>query len=451
MKAFINIIIVGLIGLCSSTYLFNLSPIDYRGSIEIETPVEESTLSLKVDETKVLNPESITISHLAQKDEVIKVVTDSIFNLDIYRDKQLIKSNVNNLELIAPSINATISASQDNPIITTLNLSQAKLKLEDGTYEFVFNSNLIADKERSKVTVTVTYDTAGQYYPAVNEAPLGTKGLTLYFTADKDDVLIPVTRFVIEDKSITRMAVEQLQNGPLNKELKSLIKNVTNTTYNNGNVVIDIPSSYEGYNQEGTGGLAYNSFLKTIFAVDRYWPIHSLTFTVDRARVESYFNGIPMNPVPNSKDNYLLYLAYKADNRYYLFEYKLNPDEIGIGPNDTIETRAQKVFEVYLKSDFPYGISPLPKTVTLNKASLQGRTLILDFNKDILNIYKDKDDLKLMMVESFAYTFTTLPGVDSIKITAAGEEIPDFVKGIDTTKAIYPPEFINPETIEEAQ
>lgn len=452
MRAFINIIIVGLIGLCSSTYLFNLSPIDYRGTIEIETPVEESTLSLKTEEEKILNPESITINHQSTKEEVIRIVTNNIFNVDIYKDNQLIKSNIKNLELISPSIDATISVSEDNPLITALNLSQKNLGLEDGTYKFIFDSNLISDENNSKVTVMVTYDTAGNYYPATNTTPPGTKGLTLYFTTQNADTLIPVSRFVVEDKSITRMAIEQLQNGPLNKELKSLIKDVTNTTYNNGNVVIDIPSSYEGYNNGSTGGLlSYNSFVKTIFAVDRYWPIHSVSFTVDRKKVETYFHDITMNTVPNVKNNYILFMAYKAEGRYYLFEHQLYPEQIGIAANDTIETKAQKLFEAYHDTDIPYGISPVPKTIILSNVTMQGKTLILDFNEDLLNIYKDKNDLRHMMLESFIYTFTTIPGVDSIKITVAGKELTNFVEGLDTTKILYPPEFINPETVEVIQ
>jgi spore germination protein GerM len=449
MKAFINIIIVGLIGLCSSTYLFNLSPIDYRGTIEIETPVEESTLSLNIEEEKILNPESITINHQSTKEEIIKIVTNNIFNVDIYMNNQLIKSNINNLELISPSVDATISVSEGNPLITTLNLSQKSLGLEDGIYKFIFDSNLISDENNSKVTVMVTYDTAGNYYPATNTAPAGTKGLTLYFTTENADALIPVSRFVVEDKSITRMAIEQLQNGPLNNGLKSLIKNVTNTTYNNGNVVIDIPSSYEGYNNGSTGGsLSYNSFVKTIFAVDRYWPIYSISFTVDRSRVETYFHGITMNTIPNIENSYLLYMAHKADGRYYLFEHQLYPEQIEIAANDTIETKAQKIFEAYHDIDIPYGISTVPKTIALSNVTLQGKTLILDFNEDLLNIYKDKNDLRHMMVESFMYTFTTIPGVDSIKITVVGKELTDYVEGLDTTRVLYPPEFINPETVE---
>lgn len=450
MKAFVNIIIVGLIGLCSSTYLFNLSPIDYRGTIEIETPVEESTLILETEEDKILNPESITINHISSAEEIIKIVTESIFNVDIYMDNQLIKSNIKNLELISPSVDTTISVSEDNPIITALNVSQKNLGLEDGIYKFIFTSNLIANEDKSSVSVTVTYDTVGKYYPSVNAAPAGTKGLTLYFATENADNLIPVTRFVVEDKSITRMAIEQLQNGPLNKGLKSVIKDVTNTTYNNGNVVIDIPSSYEEYNNGSTGGgMSYNSFVKTIFAVERYWPIHSVSFTVDRSKVKTYFHGIDtMNPVPNTRNNYLLFMAHKADGRYYLFDHQLYPEQIGIAESNPIETKAKKIFDAYSDTDIPYAISPVPKTVTLNNASLQGRTLILDFEEDFINIYKDKKDLRNMMIESFMYTFTTIPGVDSIKITAGGKEITNFVDGIDTTKALYPPEFINPEAVE---
>mgnify|MGYP000866483036 CR=1 FL=1 len=453
MKAFINIIILGLIGLCSSTYLFNLSPIDYKGTIEIETPIEESTLSLETEEYKMLNPESITINHITSKEEVIKIVTDSIFNVDVYMGSRLIKSSLNNLELISPSVDTTISANKDNPIITALNISQKKLGLEDGTYEFKFNSNLIANESKSSVSVTVIYDTAGIYYPAVNAAPAGTKGLTLYFAAENADILIPVTRFVVEDKSITRMAIEQLQNGPLNKGLKSLIKNVTNTTYNNGNVVIDIPSTHENYNSESTEGLmSYNTFIKTIFAVERYWPIHSISFTVDRNRVETYFHGInEVNQVRNNMNNYLLFMAHKADERYYLFDYLLEPGQIGMSESDTTEIKAAKIFDAYSNTDLNCGISPVPKAVALNSSSMQGSTLILDFNENLLTAYKGRDDLRHMMIESFIYTFTTIPGVDSIKITAGGESLTGFIEGADTSNILYPPEFINPETVNATQ
>lgn len=451
MRGFVNLLIVGLIGLLSSTYLFNLSPVDYRGTIEIETPLQESTLSLTVEEDKKLNPQSITINHTASGDEVIRIVTNSIFTVDIYKDNKLVKRKLDNLEPLSPSIDATISVNEDNPMITSLNISQEDLGLEDGVYEFIFNSNLISNEDRSSVSVTVTYDRAGFYYPAVNTAPAGTKGLTLYFPAENADALIPVTRFVIEDKSLTRMAIEQLQNGPLNSGMTTVIKDVTNTTYNNGNVVIDVPSSYDGYNSGSTGSMtAYNSFVKTIFAVDRYWPIHSLTFTVDRKNVDTYFHGMSsqaINFLPNSERNYLLYMAHKADDdRYYLFEYQLYPDQIGIYESDTIEVKARKMFDAYSSTDISYGRSPVPGTLVLNNISMQGRTLILDFNEGLLNIYKDKNDLRHMMVESFIYTFTTIPGVDSIKITAGSGEISDFIDDIDTAKALYPLEFINPES-----
>lgn len=452
MRTFSNIIIIALIGLFSSTYLFNLSPIDYRGTIEIETPKETSTLSLESKEHDLLNPESITINHVSEGEEIIKSVSDIIFTLDIYKGNDLIKGGLKNLELVSPSVNMSISVSSGNPIVTTLDISQKKLGLEDGKYKFVFNSNLISDSEKASLSVNVTYDTGGSYYPAINQAPSGTKGLTLYFTTENNDILIPVTRFVVEDKSITRMAIEQLLNGPLNSGMKSVIKDVTNTTYNNGNVVIDLPGSYTGYTAGTEAPLAYKAFVKTIFYVDRYWPIHNVTFTVDRKKVDTYFNGLSsekINALPNSGRNYLLYMAYKLNDRYYLFDYEVDLQSAGITSNDTPELKAQKLFDAYSDTNIPFGMNPIPASVELNSVKAQGTILILDFNSPFLDIYKDKDDLRRLVIESFIYTFTSIPGVDSIKITVNGEDLKNFIDfsdGRDLKGALYPPVFINPET-----
>lgn len=443
MKIFSNIIILSLMGLFSSTYLFNLSPIDYRGTIEIETPVEENDLKLTAEEDNLLNPQSIVIKHESDSEIVAKSVSDSIFTVDIYKDGSPVKKGVKNLELVSPSINMSIIVNKNNPIITSLDISQDSLNLQDGSYKFIFNSNLIADSDNSSVSVNVTYDTEGSYYAAKSQAPVGTKGLTLYFAADNSDILIPVTRFVVEDKSITRMAIEQLQNGPQDKNLHTLVKDVTNTTYNNGNVVIDLPGTYTAYNQENAQSLlAYKSFVKTIFDVDRYWPIYSVTFTVDRKNVDTYFNGLKkeaINLYPNNEINYLLYMAYKIDGRYYLYDYDAGAEYLNISANDSAEIQAQKLFEAYKDIQPAYGISPIPKNVFLNGVTKIGNVIALDFTDSFLTAFKGKDDLKQMMIESLAYTFATLPQTDGIRIT---------VNGDDKTGIVYPPEFINPEIIE---
>ncbi len=443
MKIFNNIIILSLIGLFSSTYLFNLAPIDYRGTIEIETPEEINDLKLITEEYNLLNPESITIHHQSDNEVVTKSVSNSIFTVDIYKENSLVRKGVEKLESVSPSVNMSIIVNKNNPIVTSLDISQENLGLEDGTYSFVFNSNLIANSDNSSISVNVTYDTAGTYYPAKTQAPTGTKGLTLYFATENSDALIPVTRFVVEDKSITRMAIEHLQNGPLSSRMRTVIKDVTNTTYNNGNVVIDIPSSYTAYNEGSAGSsLAYEAFVKTIFDVDRYWPIHSVTFTVDRKKVDTYFHERPseaINLLPNIEGNYLLYMAYKIDGRYYLFDYQIDTQSTGIHATDTVEIQAQKLFDVYKDIKLSYGVSPIPKNVVLNDVTKQGNIITLNFNDSFLSAYKDREDLKQMMIESLAYTFTTLPHTDGIIITVNGE---------DKTGVIYPPEFINPETIE---
>lgn len=453
MRILLNLIVVVLIGLLSSTYSLNLSPIDYKGSIEIETPKDTSTLSLEVENssTKLFNPESVVITHISQNSEILKSYNDNIFTAAIYKDNQLLRENINDLELvsIAPS-DTTFEISNDNPMITTMDISQKKLGLDDGTYKIVFTSNLISNELESSISIDVTYDTGGTYFPAVNVAPAGTKGLTLYFTTENADALIPITRFVVEDKSLTRMTIEQLQNGPLDSGLKTVIGDVTNCTYNNGNVVIDIPSSYTQYDNGSTGSLlAYNTFIKSIFAVDRYWPIHSISFTVDRKSSDVYFHGIDnLKSLPNVESSYLIYFAYKVEDRYYLFEAEVDMLKSGITDKDTIEMKAQKLFDAYKDMDLTYGRNPIPENVILQGVKAEGNNLILDFDDSFLKTYENKDNLKEMMVESLIYSFTSIPNIDGIKITVDNKPLTNFVKNRDFSGILTQPEFINPENVQ---
>ena len=127
MKILLNLIVVVLIGLLSSTYSLNLSPIDYKGSIEIETPKDTSTLSLEVENnsTKLFNPESIVITHITQNKEILKSYNNNIFTATIYKGTQVLRDNINDLELvsIAPK-DTTFEIINDNPMVTTMDISQ---------------------------------------------------------------------------------------------------------------------------------------------------------------------------------------------------------------------------------------------------------------------------------------------------------------------------------------
>lgn len=91
MKIILNIFIIILVGLLSSTYLFDFSPIDYRDSIEIENDKDTSNISLVIEGTaKLSNPESIAIYHVCEKDESVISVSENIFSANIYKDNKLI-------------------------------------------------------------------------------------------------------------------------------------------------------------------------------------------------------------------------------------------------------------------------------------------------------------------------------------------------------------------------
>jgi hypothetical protein len=189
--------------------------------------------------------------------------------------------------------------------------------------------------------------------------------------------------------------------------------------------------------------------VKSIFAVDKYWPIKSISFTVDRKKADVYFHGIDIsNPIINKDENYLIYLAYNSNDRYYLFDHKVDLVSSGIREEETAEIKAQKLFDAYKDIKINYGLKPIPEDVNLQNVTLENRILVLDFNDKFLKAYANKDDLKLMMVESLTYSFTTIPNIDGIKLTVNNSPLNNFIKDRDVTGILYPPKFINPEVIE---
>lgn len=448
MKTLYNIALIFLIGFFSSTFLFVLSPINYKDTIVIEEPEEKNKLTISLEgESTLTNPKNIVIQHLSNLEMEISNLPKDIVTADVYRGDELVKSNITNLENTTISIkDSSYVINADNPLKTNLDISQEKLDLKDGKYKIVLKSNIISESNLNSVDVFVEYDSGFNYYEATNTVPnRELMGLTLYFSDSEANVLIPVSRFVVKEMSLNKQVIHELQKGPVNTSLNKTIDEVNYCIYKDNTILIDLAAGNEFYNSGSAAGtMAYNSFVKSMFSINKYLQVDKIKFTVDKRASEDYFHGMSVKEPVVRSNNPILYFGYKVDDRVYLYEHEV----LDIDVNANIKTISEQMIEYY-KSKFPTNAkSPIPNDLALKNATMENGTLVLDFN-DVFKTAFDGDQAKRkFMIDSLVYSFTSINGVKSVRFTADGNPVENFIEGKDITGALTAPSFINPEVVQ---
>lgn len=451
MKTLYNVILIFLIGFFSSSFLFTLSPIDYKNTIVIdEEPAKnKAQISLSLDgENTFTNPDNIVISHLTNLEIEFKKLPKNIVTADIYRGNELIKSNVTNLEDNSISIDdSSYIISPTTPLKTTINISQEKLGLGDGNYKIILKSSIIENTEKNSVEVFIEYDTGFTYYEATNAVPIkGSTGLVLYFADKELNTLIPVSRFSTQNLSVNKQVIYELQQGPKSNSLSKTIDVVNQCYYRESDrtIFIDLPTDNTFYNTGSAAGTtAYNSFVKSMFYLSRYYKLDFIKFTVDRKTPETYFHELSIKDNIVKAKNPTLYYGYKVEQRLYLIEHELTNFDL----NADIKTKSQKILELY-KGELPVNAKrPIPSDLALNDAKLDNDSLILDFNETLIKAFDGDQNKRKFMIDALVYSFTSIDGVKSVKFTVDGNPIENFIDGKDMKKAIARPLYINPEDV----
>ncbi len=448
MKTLYNIALIFLIGFFSSTFLFVLSPINYKDTIVIEEPEEKNKLTISLEgESTLTNPKNIVIQHLSNLEMEISNLPKDIVTADVYRGDELVKSNITNLENTTISIkDSSYVINADNPLKTNLDISQEKLDLKDGKYKIVLKSNIISESNLNSVDVFVEYDSGFNYYEATNTVPnRELMGLTLYFSDSEANILIPVSRFVVKEMSLNKQVIHELQKGPVNTSLNKTIDEVNYCIYKDNTIFIDLAAGNEFYNiGSAAGTMAYNSFVKSMFSINKYLQVDKIKFTVDKHASEDYFHGMSVKEPVVSSNNPILYFGYKVDDRVYLYEH----EALDIDVNANIKTISEQMIEYY-KSKLPSNAkSPIPNDLALKNATMENSTLVLDFNNVFKTAFDGDQAKRKFMIDSLVYSFTSINGVKSVRFTTDGNPVENFIEGKDITGALTAPSFINPEVVQ---
>lgn len=449
MKTLYNIFLIFLIGFFSSSFLFTLSPVNYKNTIVIdeEPEQERAVLSLSLDsENSYLNPDNIVISHLSNIEfELLKLPKD-IIAADVYRGEELIKSDIIGLVDTSISINdSSYIISPTTPLKTTLNISQEKLGLSDGKYKLILKSNIINTSETNSIEVFIEYDNGFIYYEAINTVPIKkSTGLVLYFADKELNTLIPVSRFSTQNSSVNKQVIYELQQGPKSESLVKTIDAVNQCFYRerDRSIFIDLPGDNTFYNTGSAAGTtAYNSLVKSMFYLSKYYKLDYLKFTVDKKTVDSYFHEISIKDKITKTNNPILYYGYKVEQRLYLIEHELMDFDI----KADIKAKSLKMLELY-KTEQPLNAkNPIPNDLVINDVKLDKDSLNLDFNDTLLTAFDGDQNNRKFLIDALVYSFTSLQEVKSVKFTVNGNPLENFIEGKDMTKEITRPLYINPE------
>ena len=180
-----------------------------------------------------------------------------------------------------------------------------------------------------------------------------------------------------------------------------------------------------------------------MFAINKYLRVDYVKFTVDRSSSEDYFHGLSIKDYVLKNQNPILYFGYKVDDRVYLYEHELSDIDLSAD----MKTVSDQILERY-KSDLPINAkNPIPDGLVLNNAVMENDTLVLDFNDAFKTAFDGDQNKRKFMIDSLIYSFTSISGVKSVRLTSGGNPVEGFIEGKDITGAMTAPSFINPEII----
>ncbi|QZY56048.1 GerMN domain-containing protein [Crassaminicella profunda] len=386
----------------------------------IDSPLNNPTLIDFQIETK--NPEKLSIDALA-----------SSFILEIIKETEII-STVDASKIITPS------STEKDSIRYTLNLSKENLNLSDDNYLLKLYSTAEVLKDIEPLKIEVQYTTLSKYIPATDTFPLGMMNLTLYYPDTKNEYLVPITKFVKQNRTPLGTIVNNLHSGSNILGSVSPIPDRIKLRVQKNRVLVFLPKDLGKYNTDPRIGT---------FALESF--VNSFTSIKGIDQVKFFVNG-------KESDN--LFYSYRTKDIYY----KNTQPKVYLGM-DTNQTRILLVpIKVENSSEKPlverilHGlktckinentcnnlVSPIPKNIELIDYTQNNNILTLNFNKEFLYAYQSRIDLQKMMLDAILYSFTSVTGIEKVQILVDGQAVNTFGE-INLSQPISKPKFINPE------
>lgn len=179
--------------------------------------------------------------------------------------------------------------------------------------------------------------------------------------------------------------------------------------------------------------LAVDAVIRTLIRLPH---IGKISIFVDEAQVEGSFYNIDLSKVYTAPLQSYAYLTEPTSNmKRYLIPVPVSEDNI-----------YDEVWSIFalLKSgntEEKQWTQIIPPNVNINNFIIEGTTITVDFNENLLTAYKDEEYQKLM-INSILYSLTSIENINRVKITIDGNPLTSFA-GYDFTEAVLAPPYIN--------
>jgi len=443
-KTFFNLLIIFLICVIATGISINASPILGNHPIStVDSQSDDEILLISNAQVKVLhNPQDITIKFKAKDEAALNFIEEYLFRVTIYKNEKEYK--IKYLSKIEDKLPLSLNLTKDTPYSKTITISQEELQLPNGIYKLSIESTSDSDHYNIKpLMLNTEYISTVPYIPASNDMPKGKMGLNLYFPDSDYNIqeLIGVTRFVNSSSKVLTTIIAELQKGPDSTTGLNLIPPIGKPRYiklASGTVTVSLPSKESLYTSElSQANAAMNSFLKSLTSVN---SVNKVRFLVDSNSAKTFFVDKDITNSIERKDKNRAYLALNTSTRYFLVDCSVD----AITDDLEINNKIDNMFNALKNDEYLSLSNTIPNDVNLLSYEIDKNVLSLNMNRAFLSSFNGLTNLQRLMLDSILFSFTSIDNIKYVKLLIEGEPLESFA-GVDTSKPLVRPLYINPE------
>ncbi|RKD25240.1 Sporulation and spore germination [Caminicella sporogenes DSM 14501] len=440
-KAIFNIFLILIIcfsasGIPINDSYFDLPKFNFNTIKNKQNNENNYTYNANIHDKFIYNPTNIefTMSYGSNKENFN--TNNSQIVVEIYKNDNLIK------QYKGSKIVKNIYKDK-NKVKYILDISMENLNIKSGNYNIKIYSDAEKFSNIPPYKLSATYFSNAKYIGSKNSVDKKHMFITLFFPDKQAMYLVPISRKIPYTRKPIGKTIKNLQLGPKNTLglsegspiPKILWKSIKGTT-----AIINLPSNADIYGSTGS----YIALYSLINSITSIYGVDSIQFLVDGKKRDFFFHGIEIKKpfYPNTLPK--AYLTLETDTKKFLLvPVEINKQNIDI--NDLIINIFNSLQKGYVNDyDMNYLTSTIPSNIRLIDFYIKENILNINFSKEFLNAYENRDDLKKMMIDSILYSFTSLPEVNKVFIKVEGKIINSF-GDIDISKPLFPPAFINVE------